>query len=264
MFGQSFQPGDLASVLALVLLEGLLSADNALVLAIMVRHLPKDQQQKALLYGLGGAFVFRLIAIIFATTVLKFWFLQALGAAYLLFLPIKHFVHHAQSEEKKLAKPGGGFWATVIAVEMTDIAFAIDSVLAGIAFIENRHDKIWVVFFGAMIGIVLLRLAAGLLIKALERYPVLDHVAYLLVGWVGVKLVFLAGHTFEKTNPKALPFAFPEMPIAIFWGVLLGIAVIGTALAVRFQRPEDKSLEPEAEAVEEAQPPAVSKDQKGG
>lgn len=263
MFGQSFQPGDIASVLALVLLEGLLSADNALVLAIMVRHLPKDQQQKALLYGLGGAFVFRLVAIIFATTVLKFWFLQALGAAYLLFLPIKHFIHHSQSDEKKAAKPAGGFWATVIAVEMTDIAFAIDSVLAGIAFIENKTEKIWVVYFGAMIGIVLLRLAAGLLIKVLERYPVLDHVAYLLVGWVGVKLAFLAGHTFEKNDPKALPFAIPEMPLPIFWGVLLGIAVIGTAIAVKFQRPADTSLEEEAGAVESAQKLEIPEGEKG-
>ncbi|MGV3616839.1 MAG: TerC family protein [Fimbriimonas sp.] len=262
MFGQSFQTGDLASVLALVLLEGLLSADNALVLAIMVRHLPKDQQQKALLYGLGGAFVFRLVAILFATTVLKFWFLQALGAAYLLYLPIRHFVHHSQSDEKKQKKPGGGFWPTVIAVEMTDIAFAIDSVLAGIAFIENKHEKIWVVYFGAMIGIVLLRLAAGLLIKALERYPVLDHVAYLLVGWVGVKLAFLAGHTFEKTSPTAVPFKIPELPLPVFWGVLLGIALIGTAIAVKYQRPVETSLDDEAGAVDAAKDLEISPDEK--
>src|SRR4051794_36194650 len=90
--GQSFQTGDIASVVALVLLEGLLSADNALVLAIMVRHLPKQQQQRALLYGLVGAFVFRLVAILLASFVLKLWWLQAIGAAYLLYLPFKHFL----------------------------------------------------------------------------------------------------------------------------------------------------------------------------
>ncbi|HZH98751.1 MAG TPA: hypothetical protein VEX38_07245, partial [Fimbriimonadaceae bacterium] len=95
MFDQTFQIGDLSAVLFLVLLEGLLSADNALVLAILVRHLPRDEQKKALLYGLAGAFVFRLIAILFAAVVLKQWWLQAIGAAYLLFLPIKHFVKHS-------------------------------------------------------------------------------------------------------------------------------------------------------------------------
>jgi YkoY family integral membrane protein len=261
MFGQSFQTPDIASVLALVLLEGLLSADNALVLAIMVRHLPKEQQQRALLYGLAGAFAFRLVAIIFAAVVLKFWFLQAVGAAYLLWLPIKHFIAHSNSNPNKVAKTSG-FWATVIAVEFTDIAFAIDSVLAGIAFINNRADKIWVVYFGAMIGIVLLRLAAGLLIRILERYPVLDHVAYLLVGWVGIKLAFLAGHTFEKTSPSALPFVIPEMPTAVFWTVLLGIAGIGTALAVRFQRPLDTSLEDEAAALEAAEDLQITEEER--
>lgn len=239
MFGQTFQASDLASVAALVVLEALLSADNALVLAIMVRHLPKKLQQKALLYGLGGAFVFRLIAILFAAVVLRQWWLQAIGAAYLLFLPVKHFVKHAaESDPSAGKKVGAGFWATVAAVEMTDISFAVDSVLAGVTFVNNDQHKIWVVYFGAIIGIILLRFAASLFIRLLDKYPVLDHVAYLLVGWVGVKLVFLAGHTYERVNPTALSFTIPEMPTWVFWGVLLSIAGIGSLIAVRNSRSE--------------------------
>lgn len=229
MLGQLFELTDIPKVLFLVLLEGLLSADNALVLAIMVRHLPTDQQKKALLYGLGGAFVFRLIAILLAAVVLKLWWLQAVGALYLLWLPIKHFVQHASSDEKRKAVKGG-FWATVVAVELTDIAFAIDSVLAGVTFIENRQDKLWVVYFGAIIGIILLRVAAGFFVRLLERFPILDHVAYLLVGWVGVKLAFLAAHAYERTNPER-GFKFPEMPHWLFWLVLMSIAIIGALIA---------------------------------
>ncbi|RYG36197.1 tellurium resistance protein TerC, partial [bacterium] len=119
MFGQTFAPSDLAGVAALVLLEGLLSADNALVLAIMVKHLKKDDQQRALLYGLGGAFVFRFLMIVFATLILKQWWLQALGGAYLLYLPIKHFFTKGSKEEAEDESKyaGKGFWPTVIAVE---------------------------------------------------------------------------------------------------------------------------------------------------
>lgn len=251
MFGQSFQVPDLASVAFLVLLEGLLSADNALVLAIMVRHLPREQQRKALLYGLAGAFVFRLVAILFAATVLRQWWLQAIGALYLLFLPIKHF--RAAASDKEIKPVGAGFWQTVIAVEITDIAFAVDSVLAGVTFIDNRHEKIWVVYLGAIMGIVLLRLAASVFVRLLERYPALDHVAYLLVGWVGVKLAFLATHTLEKFEPGALPFVVPEMPTAVFWTVLLGIAGIGSFLAYRHAAPE-KEPEPEGDAEAVAEP----------
>lgn len=231
MFGQTFQLADLAGVGALVVLEALLSADNALVLAIMVRHLPKDQQRKALLYGLVGAFVFRLVAILFASIVLKQWWLQGLGAAYLLWVPLKHFYVHSKDKE---AKPvGAGFWQTVVAVELTDIAFAVDSILAGVTFIDNKQEKIWVVYFGAIIGIVLLRFAASLFVKLLEKYPFFDHVAYLLVAWVGVKLTFLAGHSYEKYNPGRLSFTVPEMPTMVFWSVLIAIAGLGTLVAIK-------------------------------
>jgi predicted tellurium resistance membrane protein TerC len=92
MFGQAFQINDLGTVGFLVLLEALLSADNALILAIIVRHLPKEEQKKALLYGLLGAFALRLAAIVVATQIISFWWLQVLGAFYLLYLPTKHFI----------------------------------------------------------------------------------------------------------------------------------------------------------------------------
>lgn len=256
MFGQTFHVSDLAGVGALIVLEALLSADNALVLAIMVRHLPKKLQQKALLYGLGGAFVFRFIAIIFAAVVLKQWWLQGAGALYLLALPIKHFLTHKKGDDAKAVK--GGFWQTVIAVELTDIAFALDSVLAGIGFISRPgqgilEDKIWVVYAGAIIGIILLRFAASLFIRLLEKYPDLDHVAYLLVGWVGVKLLFHAAAKFQEIYPNSLSFTIPHLHEAVFWGGLGLIAVVGGIVAYVRRTPGDTSLEDEAEVMEEAQ-----------
>ncbi len=220
-----------------MVLEALLSADNALVLAIMVKHLPEAQRKKALLYGLGGAFIFRLVAILFASVVLQQWWLQGVGALYLLYLPVKHFIQSSKADGK--TKPvGAGFWQTVFAVELTDIAFAIDSVLAGVAFINNKQDKIWVVYVGAMIGIILLRLAANLFVKLLDRYPVFDHVAYLLVGWVGVKLAFLAGHSFEETHPGAIAFDIPELSPIVFWSGLGLIAIGGSAVAIARSKKE--------------------------
>lgn len=251
-WNQIIQWGDLPTIIMLAILEGLLSADNALVLAIMVKHLPKEQQKRALLYGLGGAFIFRFLAILFATVVLKQWWLQAIGSLYLVFVTIKHFKGAAGNKEIEPIKRG--FWATVIAVEITDIAFAVDSVLAGITFIGNKQEKIWVVFFGAIVGIVLLRFAASAFIKLLDKYPALDHVAYALVGWVGIKLAFIAGHTYTPD--------FPELPKPIFWGVLLGVAAIGTWLATR--RADSMEHEEEAEIVEDVQDMNPSNDEKSG
>ena len=96
MTEQVFAVKDLATVGFLVVLEALLSADNALILAIIVRHLPKDEQKKALMYGIWGAFALRLMAIVFASSLISYWWLQGIGSLYLLWLPIKHFISQAQ------------------------------------------------------------------------------------------------------------------------------------------------------------------------
>lgn len=249
-FGQQFQFGDLASVAALVVLEALLSADNALVLAIMVKHLSKADQKKALLYGLGGAFFFRLIAILFATIILKQWWLQALGAAYLILMTLKHFLSKSHDESKPKEVQNKSFWMTVIAVELTDVAFAIDSVLAGITFVAGKQEKIWVVFFGAIIGIVLLRFAATFFIKLLAKYPTLDHVAYAIVGWVGIKLAFIAAHTWSVGHPNDPQV--PEMPKTVFWAVLLTIAVFGSMIASRVGVQKEGINEELSEMLEDA------------
>ncbi|MDX2064205.1 MAG: TerC family protein [Fimbriimonadaceae bacterium] len=255
MVPQTFALTDLPSVLTLILLEGLLSADNALVLALMVRHLSKSEQQKALLYGLGGAFVFRLIAILLASFMLGQWWIQAIGGLYLLYLPIKHFLekHRESQGVHKLAKKAG-FWPTVIAVELTDMAFAIDSVLAGVGFITKKGvgiqmDKIWVVYLGAILGIVLLRFAASLFIRLLERFPDLDNLAYALVAWVGVKLALHAAEKAHELYPAYVPFQIPWSE-GVFWGGMAVISIVGGAIAYARRRTDAEIAEHEAETAE--------------
>jgi YkoY family integral membrane protein len=243
MFGQTFQFGDIGTIAFLVLLEALLSADNALVLAILVRHLSRAEQKKALFYGLGGAFVLRTAAILLAAYIINFWWLQAIGALYLLYLPIKHFVDvhkdQAESERKKM-----GFWATVVYLNVVDTAFALDSVIVAVAVVDtvrNPH-KLWVVIAGAVIGIVILRFAANAFIRILEKYPRLDHVAYGLVGWAGVKLLFIAGHSFERIY-HTFPFDIPEMPPVVFWAGMALIAIGGSLLATRRKAKDPEAIE---------------------
>ncbi len=251
MFGQSFQTHDLLTIVVLGVLEGLLSADNALVLAIMVRHLPdREQQKKALTLGLGMSFAFRFVAILITAWLIGLWWLQAIGAAYLLFLPIKHFRHHA-SGNMGMGK-GGTFTQTVIALGIADVAFAIDSVLAAVAMV-GKPDKTWIVVLGALIGVVMLRFAATFFIKLLEKYPLLDHLAYILIGWVGVKLTFMAGHNFViwyNRDNQPLGFHIPEMSQLVFWSVMAVLVIGGTFMAVSKAKSDEAEVE-EAE-VEEA------------
>ena len=185
------QPADLITIGLLVLLEALLSADNALVLAILVLGLPKRQQRKALRYGIAGAFAFRIAAVLLAIHLIQFGFVKLAGAAYLLYLSYGHFFSHATVEERreiKRATPWLGlsaFWATVVKVELTDVVFAVDSILVAVAM----SPKIWVVITGGLLGILAMRFVIGQLLVLVRRYPALVDGAFVIIAWVGVKLV---------------------------------------------------------------------------
>ncbi|MGE7675422.1 TerC family protein [Lysinibacillus sp. NPDC094403] len=238
-------------LIVLIVLEGLLAADNAVVMAVMVKHLPKNQQQKALLYGLVGAFVFRFAALFLITTLVNFWQIQALGAAYLLIMSGKHIYDSrkvAQNpEEIQEPKKQSGFWMTVLKVEFADIAFAIDSILAAVAIavtlphIGNfdiggiNAGQFAVMFLGGIIGVIMMRFAARWFVKILDKFPSLETAAFLIVGWVGVKLAVL---TLAHEKLGIIPHEFPHSPLwkTIFWIVLVGIALGGYLVGVRNQR----------------------------
>ncbi len=241
ILGQDFAASDIAIVLLLVLLEGMLSIDNALVLGLLAKRLPKHEQAKALWYGLAGAFVFRFFAVLLASLLLRWTFAKFLGGAYLVYISVRHLFFESKEEGKeeiKLDEHGhpilvdeatdapltasqeemelrgrvpvymtpetrkklglASFWPTVLMIELTDIAFAVDSILAAIAMVGSPppghpagalHPKLWVVIFGGVIGLMLMRVAARWFIYLLERFPRFEISAYLLVIVIGLKLL---------------------------------------------------------------------------
>lgn len=205
--------GDFATIGVLVFLEGILSIDNALVLAIIARGVEPRLQKKVLTYGLFGAVAFRMIAILFASTLIHYRWIKFIGGAYLLWLAIQYFfMTDDEGGEKEVIKRG--FWMTVLIVELTDIAFAVDSILAAVAL----SDQYWVVVTGGLIGTLLMRFAANQFIKLLNLFPNLENTAYLLITTVGGK-VMLEGFQFEGVD-----FHSPSSPW--FWGQWIVMAII--------------------------------------
>ena len=169
----TFAPSDLLSITSLVFLEGLLSADNALVIALLVRHLGPKQQQKALWIGLAMAFGLRSIGIGLASYLIGLWWVCGLGACYLLFLTIKHFISKAKGEgglpdDVQEMESHKGFGITIVQIAITDLFFAIDSILVAVALVPNR-SKIWIVYLGGFLGMLLLRVTAQILIGLVKK-----------------------------------------------------------------------------------------------
>jgi YkoY family integral membrane protein len=211
---------DLVTVALLVLLEGLLSADNALVMAIMVLGLPKNQHKKALRYGLLGGFAFRIAATLLATYLIRIGWVKLLGGLYLLYLTYSHFWGHEEGTDRRAApraKPWLGlsaFWATVVRVELINLAFSVDSILVAVGMSPKR----WVVITGGILGIVAMRVVVGQLIVLVERYPTLVDGAFIIIAWVGIKLVMEYLHAEHH-----IPFEVPQ------WASLSLIVIIFVA-----------------------------------
>ena len=185
------QFSDFINIGLLVILEGLLSADNALVLAMMILGLPRRDQKKALRYGLVGAFAFRITATLLATYLIRIGFVKLAGGLYLLYLSYEHFFRGGGSEERRAIQPAqpwlglSALWGTVVKVELVNIAFSVDSILVAVAM----SKKLWVVLTGGLLGIVAIRVVIGQLLSLVRRYPAIVDGAFIIIAWVGAKLL---------------------------------------------------------------------------
>jgi len=224
----SIEGADLLTIGLLVLLEAALSADNALVLAVLVLPLPRKQQKKALQYGIVGAFAFRVIATLSAVHLIHLDWVKLVGGIYLLYLPIKHFAHRRnQGGEAKGIHPAAAtilglslFWSTVVRVETTDVVFAIDSILVAV----GMSRKLWVILTGGLLGIIAMRVLIGQVLGLVRRYPAIVDGAYVIVAWVGVKLVL--EYLFAI---RLIEF---EIPRWIGIGIVLALFVLSTIYAM--------------------------------
>ena len=246
------QSGDLITVALLVALEGLLSADNALVMAIMVLGLPKAEHRGALRYGLIGGFAFRIVATLLASSLIRVGWIRLVGGLYLLYLTYTHFRGGEGTDDRRqvpAAKPMLGlspFWATVVRVEVINLAFSIDSILVAVAM----SPKLWVVIVGGILGIVAMRLVVGQLLTLVQRYPALVDGAFIIIAWVGFKLCW------EYLNQAGLVhFEIPQW----FSLGLIGVIFMVAFVYARLQGPTEvtdlgevaeEALEAEAEALE--------------
>jgi YkoY family integral membrane protein len=185
-------------ILNLILIESVLSVDNAAVLATMVMRLPHAQRGKALRIGLLVGYVFRGACLVLANKLMSIWWLGPLGGLYLLWLAGKHFAKHehielettgAETDEgnwiyRSVIVMMGPFWATVLSVELMDLAFSIDNVLAASAYTKN----IYLVCGGVFIGILVMRFAAQGFVTLMHHFPYLETCAFVVVGLLGLKL----------------------------------------------------------------------------
>ena len=213
-------------IVSLVIMEGLLSVDNALAIAAMARHLPEVQRIRALRFGIIGAYVFRGVSMALAAWIIENPWVKIGGATYLICLMSKHFTYFQKSETdaaSSSSKGVGGFVSTIVSIEIMDLSLSVDNVVAAVAM----SPKLWVVCTGVFIGILALRFVAGACLKLMEKHPILEEAAFLLIGYVGFILLI------EILSDPQVGFQILDGPIHItalqkFVGI---VAILVSALA---------------------------------
>ena len=227
-------------ILNLIWIESILSIDNAAVLATMVNDLPEKQRNRALKYGIFGAYFFRGLALIFASYLINIWQLKPLGGLYLVYLAIDYFwskykasieteEEAAVSREKSKiynATQGifGAFWSTVIMVEVMDMAFSIDNVFAAVAFTDN----IYLICAGVFIGILAMRFVAQAFVWLLAKFPFLENFAFILIAVLGLKLMLSVLTHFHVGDTAAIQWLDSEhgdMALSVFSFLLFAIPI---------------------------------------
>jgi tellurite resistance protein TerC len=196
-------------ILQLIFLEGLLSIDNAAVLGTLVAKLPKDQpvpwparlrkigdslhgalgnqRSAALRVGILGAYVGRGLMLLAANFIIRNPWLNVVGALYLIHLAFENLgmANEEGDEDEIRAMKQETFWSVVISVELADLAFSLDNVVAAVAL----SNKIWVVMVGVFIGILAMRFAAGWFSVLVEKEPILKPAAYILILAIAIELL---------------------------------------------------------------------------
>jgi YkoY family integral membrane protein len=234
-------PGsDLLTVGLLVALEAMLSADNALVMAVIVLGLPKDLQKKALRQGLLGAFTFRIVATVLAVNLIRLVWVKLLGGLYLIYLAYSHFAGQAEDGGNRAASKAqpmfglSAYWATVVRVELVNLMFSIDSILVAVAMSRVT----WVVVTGGILGIIAMRLIASQLLRLVERYPPLVDGAFVIIAWVGIELSLEYLHAIQVVD------------FEVAKSVSLGLIVVIFAAAYLYARLKGPVAQP-VDSVEE-------------
>ncbi|MEF7615203.1 TerC family protein [Aquincola sp. MAHUQ-54] len=215
----------------IIMIDILLGGDNAVVIALACRKLPPAQRTKGILWGTAGAIILRVILIFFALTLLAIPYLKLVGAALLVWIGIKLLVPEHDDDHANI-QASDKLWAAVKTVIVADFVMSLDNVIAiaGAAQGADDHHQMPLVIFGLLISIPIIIWGSQLVIKLMDRFPIVITLGGMLLGWI-------AG-TMAVTDPGIVPYlpnhpgATPDAPLEVSAVLRYGAGIAGALLVL--------------------------------
>ncbi len=211
----------------IIMIDILLGGDNAVVIALACRKLPPRQRTQGILWGTAGAIVLRVVLIFFALTLLAVPFLKIVGAILLVWIGIKLLAPEDEDGHGNI-QGSDRLWSAVKTVIVADLVMSLDNVIAiaGAAESVGGDHKMPLVIFGLLVSIPIIVWGSQLVIKLMDRFPIIITAGGMLLGWI-------AG-TMAVTDPAIVdPQIISAMPkLIVTDGVKYGAGVAGALLVL--------------------------------
>ena len=215
-------------VFKIIMIDLLLSGDNAVVIALACRNLPLDQRKKGILYGVAGAIVLRVLLTFFAVNLLSLPYLKLVGALLLIWIGIKLILPEQEEHGEGNIRADTHLWGAVKTIIVADFVMSLDNVL-GVA--AAAHGNAWLLVFGLLVSIPLIAWSSQLVLKLIDRFPVIIYAGGALLGYVAGEM--LVSEALFKPLLDAQHLLHSLIPAACAALVL----VLGKWLALRMAAP---------------------------
>jgi YjbE family integral membrane protein len=219
------------AVLKIIAIDILLGGDNAVIIALACKDLPQHLRKKGILWGTAGAIIMRVILVVFAMSLLALPFLKLIGGALLLWIGVKLLTQDDGSHGE--VKSSDRLWNAVKTILIADLVMSVDNVIgmAGAAQSASPDHQVPLIIFGLLVSIPIVVWGSQIVLKALEKYPVIISLGGALLGWIGGGLILsdIVIQEYFGINPKSV--------LASLWIIKITpviIAEVVGALAVFF------------------------------
>jgi YjbE family integral membrane protein len=202
-----------SALLSIVLIDLILAGDNAVVIAMAVRSLPREQRRKGILLGSGAAVLLRVLATFFVSQMLRIPFIKLVGGALILWIAVKLFVEGSPEEEGE--KQAANLWQAVRIIVIADITMSLDNMLA---VAGASHGNMFLLLFGLGLSIPLVVLTSNLLSMLMDRYPFILYLGAAVLGKVGGEMMI--------TDPVVAAWLHPSKWVVYAVEAFFALAVL--------------------------------------
>ncbi|MET1179178.1 TerC family protein [Peribacillus simplex] len=205
----------ISGLLAIIMIDLVLAGDNAILIGLAARKLPKDQQKKVIIWGAVGAIVIRIIATLLVVVLLEVPGLHLIGGLLLVWIAYKLLI----DEEEHDVKPADSMWAAIKTIIIADALMGLDNVLA---VAGASHGNFTLVVIGLLVSIPVVMYGSTLILKLIERFPFIIIIGAGILGWTAAKMIVAEPFMLDYFANPFIKYGFEAI-------VVIGILVAGTS-----------------------------------